>query len=117
MDQKTTKKSMAAGERDFWPALEAEEPDETHSLQVEQAEDEIHVSANHPMDKGHYISFLAYMTPDDCEIKALYPEGGAEARFFYRGSGWLYGYCNRHGLFRQKIQAISNDQRTAVWKH
>ena len=25
MDQKTTKKSMAAGERDFWPALEAEE--------------------------------------------------------------------------------------------
>ena len=85
------------------PALEAEEPDEAHSLKAERAEDEIYVSADHPMAKEHSISFIAYMTPDDCEIKALYPEGGAEARFFYRGSGRLYAYCNRHGLYRQKV--------------
>ena len=85
------------------PALEAEEPDEGHELKTERAEDEICVSAEHPMTKEHYFSFIAYMTPDDCEMKALYPEGNAEARFFFRGSGRLYAYCNRHGLFTRKV--------------
>ena len=84
------------------PALEAEEPDGEHILKTERMEDEIYVCADHPMTKEHSLSFIAYMTADDCEIKVLYPEGGAEARFFRRGSGWLYVYCNRHGLFRQK---------------
>ncbi len=85
------------------PALEAEEPDEGHELKTERAEDEICVSAEHPMTKEHYFSFIAYMTPDDCEMKALYPEWNAEARFFFRGSGRLYAYCNRHGLFTRKV--------------
>ena len=85
------------------PVLEAEEPDETHCLKAERAEDEIHVYADHPMSKDHYLSFIAYMTPDDCEMKTLYPEGSAEARFFFRGSGRLYAYCNRHGLFVRKV--------------
>ena len=85
------------------PALETEEQDPAHRLETQRAEDEIYVSAAHPMSKDHYLSFIAYMTPDSCEIKALYPEGSAEARFFYRGSGWLYYYCNRHGLFRQRL--------------
>ena len=84
------------------PPLEAEEPDEAHTMTVRRVEDEICVSADHPMSKEHFLSFIAYMTPDCCEIKALYPEGSAETRFFYRGSGRLYTYCNRHGLFRQK---------------
>ena len=84
------------------PALEAEEPDPEHTLTMRRVEDEIFVSADHPMDKEHSLLFIAYMTPDRCEIKALYPEGNAEARFFYRGSGWLYACCNRHGLFRKK---------------
>ena len=85
------------------PALDAEEPDEAHGVKAERVEDEIYVSADHPMSKDHYCSFIAYMTPDDCEIKALYPEGNAEARFFFRGGGWVYTYCNRHGLFRRKV--------------
>ena len=85
------------------PALETEEQDPAHRLEAQMAEDEMYVSAAHPMSKDHYLSFIAYMTPDSCEIKALYPEGSAEARFFYRGSGWLYYYCNRHGLFRQRL--------------
>ena len=85
------------------PALEAEEPDEGHELKTERAEDEICVSAEHPMTTEHYFSFIAYLTPDDCEMKALYPEGNAEARFFFRGSGRLYAYCTRHGLFTRKV--------------
>ncbi|MBO4471534.1 MAG: helix-turn-helix domain-containing protein [Clostridia bacterium] len=87
------------------PALEAEEPDPAHRLTVERVEDELYVSAGHPMTKEHSLSFVAYMTADRCETVVLYPEGNAEARFFYRGSGWLYTYCNRHGLFRQKAEA------------
>ena len=85
------------------PALEAEEPDENHSLKTERVEDQIYVSTDHSMTKEHNLSFIAYMTIDECEIKALYPEGGAEARFFFRGSGWLYAYCSHHGLFRQRL--------------
>ena len=81
------------------PALEADEPDEVHTLRTERIEDEIYVSVSHPMSKEHYLSFIAYMTPDGCEIRALYPEGNAEARFFYRGAGRLYTYCNQHGLY------------------
>ena len=81
------------------PPLEAEELDPAHAIHVERVEDEIYVFADHPMSKEHYLSFVAYMTADRCEIKALYPEGSAEARFFYRGGGRLYVYCNRHGLF------------------
>ena len=87
------------------PALEAEEPDPAHRLIVERVEDEIFVSAEHPMTKEHSLSFIAYMTADRCETVVLYPEGNAEARFFYRGSGWLYACCNQHGLFRQKAAA------------
>ena len=81
------------------PALEAEKADEAHAVNAERTEDEIFVTVSHPMSKEHYLSFIAYMTPDGCEIRALYPEGNAEARFFYRGAGRLYTYCNRHGLY------------------
>ena len=55
------------------------------------------------MTKEHYISFLAYVTGDQIIYKKLYPEGNAEARFFIRGHGVLYGYCNRHGLFAKRV--------------
>jgi len=92
------------------PALEAEEPDETHGMAVQRVEDEIYVSSDHPMRKDHYLSFVAYMTPDRCEIRTLYPEGNAEARFFFRGTGRLYYYCNRHGLFVRSAE-------TGIRKH
>ena len=94
------------------PALEAEEPDAAHSVEVQRVEDEIYLSAYHPMQKAHYLSFAAYMTMDRCEIKTFYPEGGAEARFFYRGSGWIYLYCNQHGLFKYKIDRTRRSSRT-----
>ncbi len=85
------------------PAAEADEPDEAHAAQVESSEDEYYVSFRHEMAKEHYISFAAYVTGDRFEMKTLYPEGAADARFFRRGRGWLYWYCNHHGLFKQRI--------------
>ena len=88
------------------PPLEAEDPDEEHAVRVERIEDEFYVSACHEMSKDHFISFFAYVTMDRIEMKALYPEGNPEARFFVRGSGLLYYYCNHHGMFRKKLDRI-----------
>lgn len=85
------------------PALEAETCDEEHQIHCEKIEHEYFVSINHAMTKSHYISFIAYCTADRFELVKLYPEGNAEARFFSRGHGILYCYCNHHGLFYQRI--------------
>ncbi|MBQ8554301.1 MAG: helix-turn-helix domain-containing protein [Clostridia bacterium] len=86
------------------PALEAEEPDEHHALQVEYADGEYHVTVQHGMSKAHYISFIAYVTDASVEMVKLYPEGSAEARFFSRGRGDVYCCCNQHGLMRVRVQ-------------
>ncbi|MDD3251972.1 MAG: helix-turn-helix domain-containing protein [Lachnospiraceae bacterium] len=83
--------------------LETEPDDEQHEIKVELIEHEYAVSMQHPMEKTHYISFLAYVTSDTCEMVKLYPEQDVIVRFRKRGHGMLYGYCNRHGLFRKRL--------------
>ena len=85
------------------PVLEAETADDMHSVSVERVEDEYFVKINHEMTKTHYISFLASVQNDGCEIRKLYPEGPAEARFKIRLTKRLYYYCNRHGLFEVAV--------------
>ncbi len=85
------------------PPLEAEQADAAHQIQCEKIEDEIFVSARHPMTKGHYLSFVAYCTGERFEIVKLYPESSVAVRFFSRGHGVLYWYCNHHGLFQKRI--------------
>ena len=84
------------------PELEAEEPDEDHSITIETVEDEHFVTIRHPMTKAHFISFMAFVTSDRIQFVKLYPEGNAETRLQLRGLGYLYYCCNRHGLFRRK---------------
>ena len=81
------------------PPLEAEDPDEEHSLNVETVEDEYYVTMKHPMTKEHYISFIAAVSDQGVQLVKLYPEGNAQARFKISRVRKLYAYCNRHGLF------------------
>ena len=85
------------------PPLEAEEPDEGHAVSIESVEDEHFITVHHPMTKEHFISFLAFVTCDRVQLVKLYPEGNAQTRLQLRGRGYLYWYCNRHGLHRKKI--------------
>ena len=85
------------------PPLEPEAPDDAHALRAERMEDEHDLSLHHPMTREHFISFLAYVTTDRVQVLKLYPEQDAEGRFLRRGSGRLYAYCNRHGLFEIKV--------------
>ena len=84
------------------PPLEPEEPDEDHTVTVENVEDEQFVAIHHPMTKEHFISFVAFVTSDRIQLVKLYPEGNAETRLQLRGMGYLYYYCNHHGLFKRK---------------
>lgn len=84
------------------PLQEAEEPDGEHAMSLEQIEYDWYVTLNHPMERDHYISFLAYVTTDRVHLLKLYPQQEVAGRFPRMGSGRLYAYCSRHGLFRVK---------------
>lgn len=85
------------------PPLEAEETDGEHEITFEKVEDEHFIAVSHEMTKSHFISFIAYLTSDRVQFVKLYPEGNAETRFQLRGRGYLYIFCNRHGLMKKKI--------------
>lgn len=87
------------------PPLEAETPGEhcLFPLKVEKTEDEYFVSMDHPMEKEHYITFMAAVAGDRVELKKLYPEDPAEARFKICQTDLIYYYCNKHGLYVKKI--------------
>ncbi|MBR4859503.1 MAG: helix-turn-helix domain-containing protein [Clostridia bacterium] len=85
------------------PPLEAEDTDDAHGISIEKVEDEHFITVSHEMTKSHFISFVAYVTSDRVQFVKLYPEGNAETRFQLRGRGYIYLYCNRHGLMIKKI--------------
>jgi len=74
--------------------------DETHSILVEEIEDDYYVTINHEMSKSHYISFVAYVAFDRVLLIKLYPEQAAGLRF-PKMRGKLYAYCNQHGLWEK----------------
>ena len=83
--------------------LEEETAEGGHGIVVENVEDELYVHLEHPMEREHYISFLAYVTDSHLQMEKLYPEQGAETRFRRKGPGKLLAFCNRHGLFSVKL--------------
>ncbi len=85
------------------PPLEAEEIDGGHTVTIEPVEDERFVTVKHEMEKNHFISFIAYVTTDRVQFVKFYPEGEAATRIQFRGRGYLYIYCNKHGLMKMKV--------------
>lgn len=83
--------------------LEAQKPDEGHRLIIESVEDEWFVTADHPMEKSHYISFAALVTGDQLLLVRRWPEWDFQARLPQRGHGLLFWHCSQHGLFRQVL--------------
>ncbi len=85
------------------PPLEAEEADLAHEIVIEPVEDESFITVNHDMEKTHFISFIAHITSDRVQFVKFYPEGNAQTRLQLRGRGYLYIYCNKHGLMKKRI--------------
>ena len=79
--------------------IDAEKSNDKHIVVIEKVEDEYFVQIDHPMTKQHYISFIAAVSCDSVQIKKLYPESSAQARFKINGVKRIYYYCNRDSLF------------------
>lgn len=85
------------------PETESEKCDESHFIDIQNIENEYYITMAHSMDKGHYVSFVAYITSDSVEMVKLYPEQDIAVRFRRKGHGIIYAYCNRHGMFKTLI--------------
>ena len=84
-------------------ALAAAKAEEDQKLIVQSMEDEWYLTSKHPMEKGHYITFVALATGDRLQIVKQYPEWDLQVRFPRRGRGMLLWHCCKHGLFYQYL--------------
>ena len=80
---------------------------EKHVPVYEKVEDEIVVkvgSIEHPMEKEHYIMWIAEVTENRVVRVKLYPEQATETRFPYIPKSTLYAFCNKHGLWKSQVK-------------
>ncbi len=82
--------------------LKAQLADEDHQVVREVIEDDWFLTFQHPMEKDHFIRFVAYMDYDRVTLIRMYPEGPGEVRFPKRGRGKICFCCSRDGLFELK---------------
>ena len=83
--------------------MEAVKASDEEKLSVENIENDYFISSNHPMEKEHYISFVAFLTGDTLTFKKQYPEWDLQVRIPGRTHGKLLWYCTEHGLFYQFV--------------
>lgn len=80
---------------------------EKHIPVYEKVEDEIVVQVGkieHPMEKEHYIQWIAQMNDNQTTRIRLYPEQSTTVRFKYIPGATLYAYCNKHGLWKTEVK-------------
>ena len=80
---------------------------EKHIPVYEKVEDEIVVRVGeieHPMEKKHYIMWIAQVKENRVTRVELYPEQSTETRFPYVKGAIIYAYCNKHGLWKTIIK-------------
>jgi len=82
--------------------LVASAANESHSMTVQEIENDYYITLNHEMTKSHYISFVAFVCWDRVLLVKLYPEQNAELRFPKMSGGKLYACCSEHGLWEMK---------------
>lgn len=80
-----------------------QKPDSEHTLEISTVEDEWFITSPHTMEKGHYISFLAFASDNRLQIIKQYPEWNLQARIPILRHGLLLWYCTKDGLFYKNI--------------
>lgn len=83
--------------------LQAQPAAPDQRLQVEDVENELFITSDHPMTKQHYIAFVALLNDDSILLRKQYPEWGLQLRMPALPHSTLYWYCTEHGLFCQRL--------------
>ncbi|HBG13679.1 MULTISPECIES: helix-turn-helix domain-containing protein [Clostridia] len=81
--------------------------EEGERLTVHLAEDDWYITSEHPMDKEHYISFVALASGDRLQIIKQYPEWNLNVRIPKRERGMLIWYSTDYGLRYQLLNKRS----------
>ena len=79
---------------------------EKHLPVYEIVEDEIVVKVGeieHPMEKEHYIMWIVQVTDERITEVKLFPEQSTETRLPYKAGSTIYAYCNKHGLWKTRV--------------
>lgn len=84
-------------------ALQPKKADEAEKLRVETIENEYYISSEHPMERGHYIAFVALLTGDSLMLRKQYPEWNLQTRIPVFAHGRLLWYCTQHGLYYMEV--------------
>lgn len=80
---------------------------EKHVPVYDIVEDEIFVrigEINHPMEKDHYIMWVALVAEDRVINVKLYPEQDPSVRLPHIKGSTIYAYCNKHGLWKTLVK-------------
>lgn len=77
---------------------------EKHVPTYEIKGNDILVRVNHVMDDDHYIEWIALVSDNKEEVYYLKPGANATVTFKDVKEGTVYSYCNKHGLWKQKIK-------------
>ena len=80
---------------------------EKHVPVYEMVEDELLVKVGeveHPMEKEHYIMWIALVIDNKIIRVKLYPQQSTETRLPYIKGATLYAYCNKHGLWKNTVE-------------
>lgn len=84
-------------------ALVPQKANDEEKLNVELSDGDYYITSNHPMERGHYITFVALLTGDGMMLKKQYPEWDLQVRIPTFGHGKLLWHCSEHGLFYMLI--------------
>lgn len=84
-------------------SLRPQKTTEHECLIVEKIENDYYITTYHPMEREHYISFVALLTGDSIMLRKQYPEWELQVRIPIFSHGRLLWYCNKHGLFYQEV--------------
>lgn len=80
---------------------------EKHIPVYEKVEDELFVKVGeveHPMEKDHYIMWIALVAETRIVNVKLYPEQAPNTRLPYIKGATIYAYCNKHGLWKTIVE-------------
>lgn len=84
-------------------ALEAQQMDEAHRPTVSPVEDELYLTFDHPMEKGHALRFVAWANMERLILVKLYPEQSPALRLPLVRGGTLYVCCGQDGLWKRQF--------------
>lgn len=80
-------------------AAAAQKADDAHAVSITENDGDWYLESEHPMEKGHYLSFGAFLNTDTCIFKKCYPQWDFRVRIPKIGHGIFLWYCTEHGLF------------------